>query len=81
MRAFRVRLFLGIAACAILGFGCTHSNQDASGTQLSASEQQKQAQMTRKAGVDVMSAQINGSNLPPEQKQRLLEQVRTNGGK
>jgi uncharacterized lipoprotein YajG len=45
---------------------------------------EQQAQMTeakRKAEIQMRTEQIKGSNLSPEEKQRLLEQVQSSAGR
>jgi hypothetical protein len=71
---------MGVALCLACSTGCTKSEQDPA-AQLSAADKQKMTEMSKQAQLNVMSARINNSNLTPEQKQRLLEQVRGSNGK
>lgn len=77
MRRYRLWPLAGIVCCAALGSGCGHSEQ----APLSADDKQKITETSRQAEINVRSYQINHSNLPPEQKQRLLEQVRSGATK
>ncbi len=77
MRGYRLWLLLVIAFSVTFVLGCTKSEQ----TQLSTGDKQKLTEVSRQAEMNFKSEQINHSKLPPEQKQRLLEQVRAGAGK
>jgi hypothetical protein len=77
MRGYRLWLLLVIAFSVTFGPGCMKSEQ----AQLSAGDKQKMTEMSKQAEINFKSDQINRSNLPPEQKQRLLEQVRAGAEK
>jgi hypothetical protein len=47
---------------------------------MSAAQRQKIAYQQRQVGINTEINQINNSNLPPDQKQRLIDQVRASGG-
>jgi hypothetical protein len=77
-------MFLLIVFAVNIAFaaGCRKAAQETTAApELSASDKAKMAKASRQAQIDFESAQINHSNLPPEQKQRLLEQVRASAGK
>jgi len=66
-----------ILGCGIVvAAGCGH--KDAT-PQLSARDQQKIAQQQRQNALDRQIYDINNSNLPPDQKQRMIDQIRTSG--
>ncbi len=77
MRRNRLWLLPGIALCVPFGAGCAPSEQ----TSLSAGDRKQMIETSRQAEINVKSYQINHSNLPPEQKQRLLAQLRAGAGK
>jgi|GEM_PF-2338975 hypothetical protein len=47
---------------------------------LTDAEKAQRDEQARKAAIGMRAAQINRSNLPPEEKQRLLNQVQASGG-
>lgn len=67
----------GIAFAA----GCSNATQNTKAAPLSAEDTRKQEQASRQAEMDFRKAQINQSNLTPEQKQSLLQQVKPSAGK
>jgi guanyl-specific ribonuclease Sa len=77
MRGYRLWLLLAVAFSIALGQGCTRSEQ----TQLSTADKQTMTEVSRQAEIHFRSDQINRSNLPLEQKQRLLQQLRSGAGK
>ena len=81
MRIDKRPLFLFLALGTVFVAGCNTGAQNAAAPQLSASDQKKMAEASKQAQIEFESAQINHSNLPPDQKQRMLEQVRSSAGK
>jgi len=65
---------------AVSGCGRQTEGTAAGPPPLSAAEQAKAAEQVRQAEISARTAQINRSGLPPDQKQRLLEQVRATAG-
>lgn len=79
MRTVHSWLLAVVAFSGVFSAGCAHSA--GAPAQLSATDRQKQIEMSRQAEINFKSDQINHSNLPPEQKQRLLDQIRSGAGK
>jgi len=75
MRGLRMWLLPGALLCITFGSGCAHSAQTPS------DNTQKMAEMSRQADINFKSDQINRSNLPAEQKQQLLDQLRNGATK
>jgi len=72
-----MQLLKAVCICSVaLTTGCGNKGGE---TQLSAADQQKITAQQRQAAVNMQISQINNSNLPPDQKQRLIDQVRTSG--
>ena len=62
--------------------GCgNNATQNSQASPLSAEDKQKQELASRQAEMEFRKAQINQSNLTPEQKQSLLQQVKPSTGK
>ena len=72
-----MRLLKTVCLCSVaLTTGCGNKGAD---PQVSAADQQKIAAQQRQTAVNMQISQINNSNLPPDQKQRLIDQLRTSG--
>lgn len=70
-----------IAAAGVAGCGRKTEGPAAGTPPLSAAEQAKAAEQARQAEINARIAQINRADMPPDQKQRMVEQVRATAGK
>jgi hypothetical protein len=76
-----------VCTCALFGLaalasGCRPAAQSpARIPTLTAAQQAEKAAAVKKAEISMRTDQINRSNMPPEQKRALLNQIRSSAGK
>lgn len=75
MRIHKILFPIVFACCLAFVSGCNRSAPP-----VSASERQKITEQQRQAAIDKQVSQVNSSNLAPEEKQRIINQVRASGG-
>jgi hypothetical protein len=77
----RACVLFALAVLTALAAGCKPSAEAPSQNPTLTAAQQAEKAAAKRAEISMRTDQINRSNLPPEQKQALLNQIRSSAGK